>query len=189
MGEVKNAYNTKYNPTDLSLISSKLTISDIKNVIEDSVQKRPIEFVRYSIGSNFNMETKNDETFYFNYNSFFNALPPIVPVYQFYYNLYPRTLVIDDRILFYSQSKAVNNGIWSVISIIDGIVTIKRPIEYSKNTRIRTNQHIISFEDKPYFSRIYKNITIEYINQNDKIINYNGLSPQQFEYIGRIFII
>ena len=188
MGEVKNAYNTKYNPTDLSLISSRLTISDIKNIIEDSSQKRPIEFVRYSIGINFNMETKNDETFYFNYNSFFNAIP-IDPVYAFYYNIYPRTLVVDDRILFYSQSNPINNGIWTVISIIDEIVTIKRPIEYSKNTRIRTNQHIISFEDIPYYSKIYKNITIEYINQNDKIINYNGLSPQQFQYIGRIFTI
>ena len=154
-----------------SLISKYVNQSDLKLATESVRQSRPFEGVL--CGSDVNIE--------------------ITPGYKgstilnncyFFQNMIIDSNVIlkpGDRILLFGQTDDRENGIWSVTSIISGYVNIQRPSEYDINTPIRSGQYVFITEGYKNGGILYKNTATEYDSNQNKIIIYNGTSPQNWE--------
>lgn len=164
-----------------SVIPKNVSRSDFKAAFENSRQTRPFEFVRTGSSSNIPLtpgyrgNTVLKDSYYFT-NILFDSLP-------FYYGNPPIPYIelqTGDRILLYGQTNTIENGIWSVINIIDGYVNIQRPVDYAKNTPIRCGQCVLIYEGYQQSGIVFKNTTPEYDGNQNKIISYNGTSPQNW---------
>jgi hypothetical protein len=160
-----------------SLLSSKITFSDIKNEVENVRSSRPFEIVPVGSDTNINIKPgyKGSNVLYDSYyftNMLFDSFLQIGP---------------GDRILLYGQNNLIENGIWSVQSVVSGFVNIQRPPDYAKNTPIRTGQCVLITEGLKS-GKIIINNTPEYDSNQNKIISYNGTSPQNWVEYKSIFI-
>ena len=159
-----------------SIISENVSSSDLKNAVENSRQTRPFEIVQIA---------KHDYI-------------PLQPGYQGITILkdsyfFPADLLLGiqagDRILLTNQYfNPIDNGVWVVMSIVFGYVNIQRPPDYAKNTPIRQGQYVLALlnDDTVGDKRIYKNNTPEYDSNQNKIIVYNGTSPQTWQFYRKI---
>ena len=158
-----------------SLISNinlkNLTTTELRTTIENSRQTRPFEIVRAGSSSNLEVEPGYQGITILNNSYFFPNVFFDVDV----------QLQSGDRILLYGQNDPIQNGIWNVVSIVSGYVNIQRPPDYAKNTPIRTGQCVLVTEGQSIGGIIFVNATPEYDSNQDKIINYNGTSPQYWE--------
>ena len=163
------------------ILSNKLTYSDLKTSVENARQTRPFEIVRTGSSSNrpitpgYKGTTIFKDSYYFP-NILFDTYIPLQP---------------GDRILFYGQTNPIENGIWNVMSIIQEeiqYVNIQRPTDYAKNTPIRSGQYVLIAEGSTLSGNIYKNTTPEYDSNGNKIIAYNGTSPQTWAYYSSLNI-
>ena len=157
-----------------SILSNKLTYSDLKASVENARQTRPFEVVRTGSSSNRDIKpgykgnTILKDSYFFT-NILFDSFIP---------------LKNGDRILLYGQTNEIENGIWNVMSIVNGFVNIQRPTDYAKNTPIRQGQCVLALKNDQTigYKRIYINTTTEYDSNQNKIIGYNGTSPQRWEF-------
>ena len=154
-----------------SILSNKLTYSDLKASVENARQTRPFEVVRTGSSSNRDIKpgykgnTILKDSYFFT-NILFDSFIP---------------LKNGDRILLYGQTNEIENGIWNVMSIVNGFVNIQRPTDYAKNTPIRQGQCVLIVEGQTLSGKIFKNTTTEYDSNQNKIIAYNGTSPQTWQ--------
>ena len=164
-----------------SILSNKLTYSDLKTSVENARQTRPFEVVRTGSSSNrpitpgYKGTAILKDSYYFP-NILFDTYIP---------------LTSGDRILFYGQTNQIENGIWNVMSIITEeiqYVNIQRPADYAKNTPIRSGQYLLIAEGETLSGNIYKNTTPEYDSNQNKIIAYNGTSPQTWAFYTTLYI-
>ena len=154
-----------------SISLNKVLYSDLKASVENARQTRPFEVVRTGSSSNrsitpgYKGNTILKDSYYFP-NILFDSFIP---------------LKNGDRILLYGQTNEIENGVWNVMSIVDGYVNIQRPTDYAKNTPIRTGQCVLVTEGQSIGGIVFLNITPEYDSNQNKIIAYNGTSPQSWE--------
>ena len=162
-----------------SLISNKINTSDLKMAVENSRQTRPFEIVRSGSSSNLALQPGyKGDTILNNSYYFPNVL------FDVYVALSP-----GDRILLYGQTDPIQNGIWTVMSVVSGYVNIQRPPDYAKNTPIRSGQCVLITEGATISGNIFRNTTQEYDSEQNKIISYNGTSPQYWQFYRTIYII
>ena len=159
-----------------SIISENVSSSDLKNSVENSRQTRPFEIVEIAK----------------------HMYIPLQPGYQGITILkdsyfFPADLLLGvqpgDRILLtYQYFNPIDNGVWVVMSIVLGYINIQRPPDYAKNTPIRSGQCVLALQNDQAVGekRIYKNTTPEYDSNQDKIIGYNGTSPQTWQFYRKI---
>ena len=161
-----------------SVLTNKLSPSDLKNAVENNRQTRPFEIVRVASGNikltvGYKGNTILKDSYYFT-NGYLDGYIAPSP---------------GDRILLYGQIDPIQNGIWDVMSIVSGYVNIQRPSDYAKNTPIRSGQCVLIAEGQTLTGYIYKNNTPEYDSNQNKIISYNGTSPQTWEQYRKIFTL
>lgn len=161
-----------------SLISDKVTTSDLKTAVENSRQTRPFELVRCATNYNIDLQPGYQGITILTNSYFFPNI-----LFDVYVSLQP-----GDRILLYGQTDPIQNGVWTVMSIVSGYVNIQRPQDYAKNTPIRSGQCVLVTEGATIGGTIFKNITPEYDSNQNKIINYNGTSPQYWTEYLNIFL-
>lgn len=158
------------------ITNNNINTTDLKTSVETYRQTRPFEIVRYgssthiTITPGYKGSTIYKDSYYFPYRPF----DADVQVQQ------------GDRLLLYGQDDQIENGIWSILSIVNGYFNIQRPQDYAKSTPIRSGQYVLVNEGI-IGGIIFKNITPEYDGNNNKIINYNGTSPQNWEPFKRIY--
>ena len=157
-----------FNSLISNINSKKLTTTELRTTIENSRQTRPFETVRAGSSSNLQVEAGYKGITILNNSYFFPEV--LFDVYV--------ALEKGDRILLYGQNDPIQNGVWNVMSIVDGYVNIQRPPDYAKNTPIRTGQCVLITEGWSIGGIVFLNITPEYDSNQNKIINYNGTSPQ-----------
>ena len=149
----------------------KLNTTELRTIIENARQTRPFEIARAGSSSNLDVQpgykgiTILDNSYFFP-NVLFDSYVG---------------LLTGDRILLYGQNDPIQNGVWIVMSIVDGYVNIKRPPDYAKNTPIRSGQCVLITEGLSIGGIVFVNSTPEYDSNQNKIINYNGTSPQYWE--------
>ena len=151
-----------------SIIANKINSNDLNDAINNVRATRPFEVVRCGTDINLKLEPGYQGINVLK-NSFF--FPKIT--FDLNVNINP-----GDRIILLSQNDPVQNGIWSVVSIVSGYVNIQRPVDYSYNTPIRPGQFLIVIEGYYLGGAVIKNTTLEYDNNQNKINSYNGISPQ-----------
>ena len=161
-----------------SVTSNSIKQTDLRSAIENVRQTRPYEFVRCASYFNIDLQPgyKGNNVLR---NSFYFQEAKIDDI----------TLEIGDRFLLYNQIDPVQNGIWNVMSIDSGYITIQRPTEYAKNTPIRPGQFVLVVDGSTIRGVVFRNITREFDENQNKVISYNGTYPQSWEpYVVMIFI-
>lgn len=153
-----------------SVIEKYVKQTDLQSSIENVRQTRPFELVRCGCYYNIDLQAGYQGINILKDSYFF----PIMPIDGV-------TLQPGDRILFFAQNDPVQNGIWSVMSIISGYINIQRPSDYAKNTPIRSGQFVLIIEGQNVIGVLFKNITREFDDNQNKIINYIGTYPQYWE--------
>ena len=157
------------------MFSSYTKRSDLRNSVENFRQTRPFEIARCAynaiLDGNLSIEPGYKGTTIINDSYFF-----VNTVIDVNVNLSP-----GDTILLYGQDDPIQNGIWTVISIVSGYVNIQRPPDYAKRTPIRSGQCVLIIKGENLHGRIFKNMTPEYDSNQNKIFSYNGFSPQNWE--------
>jgi hypothetical protein len=148
----------------------KLSTTELRTTIENSRQTRPFEIVRAGSSSNLVVEPGYKGITILNNSYFFPNV-----LFDVYVELQP-----GDRILLYGQNDPIQNGVWLVMSIVAGYVNIQRPTDYAKNTPIRSGQCVLVTEGQSIGGIVFLNITPEYDSNQNKIIAYNGTSPQSW---------
>lgn len=163
----------------------KLSTTELRTTIENVRQTRPFEIARASSSSNLDVQPG------------YKGITILENSYFFEKVLFDTVeLQIGDRVLLYGQNDPVQNGLWIVMSIINvysenqiiqnQYVNIKRPPDYSKNTPIRSGQCVLITEGSSNGGIVFVNSTPEYDSNQNKIINYNGTSPQYWEPYFRV---
>ena len=167
-----------------SIISENVSSSDLKNLIENSRQSRPFEIVRYA--KNYDIPLQPG----------YQGINILKDSYFFPANLLQGVQPGDRILLTYQNptnsngfSSDIENGIWVVMSIVLGYINIQRPPDYAKNTPIRPGQCVLALENDLFVGlyQIYINTTPEYDSEQNKIISYNGTSPQTWQFYRFIF--
>ena len=154
----------------LSVISKYVKQKDLQSSIESVRQSRPFELIR--CGCYFNIDLQPGyKGINILKNSYFFPNIPIDGI----------VLQPGDRILFFAQNDPVQNGIWNVMSIIAGYINIQRPPDYDYNTPIRSGQFVLIAEGQNAIGVLFRNITREFDDNQNKIINYIGTHPQHWE--------
>ena len=163
-----------------SITSENVTSSDLKNAVENARQTRPFEFVELATHTPIPLQAGYQGTTILKDSYFFAA------------DLLPNNQV-GDRILLTNQNKEsptavfstnIENGVWVIMSKVLGYINIQRPPDYAKNTPIRQGQCVLAFKNDQAVGvkRIYINTTPEFDDNQNKIIGYNGTSPQRWQY-------
>ena len=176
--------------SSFSLIRDNQTESDLRDDLENIIQTRPFEVVLTTSGTNINIK-RIDNDYYFTNQNFDVGYTPASPNVLVSVSVSP-----GERILLFAQTDPRENGIWDIISIIDGKVYIQRPPEYNKYTKIRIGQCVMILGGRNVNSSppgfrgvIFINSTPDYDSNQNKIIMYNEISPQYWQFLAQIAIL
>ena len=165
-----------------SIISENVSSSDLKTSVENARQTRPFEIVEIAKHTNIPLQAG------------YQGITILKDSYFFPADLLENTIQPGDRILLTNQNPITNltqvfsndieNGIWIVMSKVLGYINIQRPPDYAKNTPIRPGQCVLALKNDQTigYKRIYINTTTEYDSNQNKIIAYNGTSPQRWQF-------
>ena len=163
-----------------SITSENVTSSDLKNAVENARQTRPFEIVEIAKHNNILLQPG------------YQGITILKDSYFFPATLLPDTVRVGDRILLTNQNPIssigftfdIENGVWVIMSKVLGYINIQRPPDYAKNTPIRQGQCVLAFANDQVaeVKRIYINTTPEFDDNQNKIIGYNGTSPQRWQY-------